>query len=311
MSDEYFQYGSIKVKRRQINEVTKFLIPKKRFFILENEYVEEILFCVQRQEETGEPWNILLVGEPGTGKSELINYLFAELNIPLVIIQGDGEQSVADLVGCVGYSEDKGGTIWQDGKIPWALRHRCSLLLDEINGILPDVLMKTHSMLDDRQILDLKEHVIEQEIDGRLVEIPETVAVPKETVCIGTMNPHDTGRHVGTKPLSPALESRFHLKIKVDYLSENSEIEMLVHETNIPKGEAKKIVTVANESRKAFRNQEISTPIDHRMTKAWARLALQFGLKRACHPTILNRLDEADYDVLRGVLLSYGIEKPV
>jgi hypothetical protein len=45
------------------------------------------------------------------------------------------------------------------------------------------------------------------------------------------------------------------------------------------------------------------------MTKSWARLAKKFGLVRACKPTILNRLDENDFDVLRGVLLSYGIEK--
>lgn len=310
MSD-YFEHGSIKVKRRKIDERTKFLIPEKRFYILENDYVEEILYAIQQQQEAGEPWNVLLVGEPGTGKSELITFLCAELNIPLMQIQGDGEQSVADLVGCVAFNEDKGGTVWQDGKIPFALRHKCGLLFDEINGILPDVLMKTHSMFDDRRILDLKEHIIEEEIDGRTVEIPEMVAVPNETVCFGTMNPHDTGRHVGTKPLSPALESRFHMKIEVDYLSPDNEVKMLEHRTGIKKADAKKIVKVAQESRKAFRNQEVSTPIDHRMTTSWARLSQKFGLSRACLPTILNRLDEADYDVLRGILMSYGIEKPV
>ena len=300
----------MKVKRRPIDERTRFLIPGKRFFILENEQVEEILYAIQRQQE-GEFWNILLVGEPGTGKSELLCYLCAELNIPLVQIQGDGEQSVADLVGCTGFNEERGGTIWQDGKLPFALRSRCSLLFDEINTILPDVLMKTHSMLDDRRTLDLKEHILEQEVDGKKIEIPESVSVPTETICFATMNPHDSGRHVGTKPLSPALESRFNMRIVVDYLSASNEIKMLIHETGATEDEAKKIVTVANESRKAFRNQEISIPIDHRMTKSWARLAKRFGLVRACKPTILNRLDENDFDVLRGVLLSYGIEKPV
>ncbi len=311
MSSEYFEYGAIKVRRRPIDERTKYLIPKKRFFILENDYIEEILWAISQQQEKGEAWNILLVGEPGTGKSELISHLCSELNIPLMEIQGDGEQSIADLVGCVSFNEEKGGTIWQDGKIPFALRHQCSILLDEINGCLPDVLMKTHSMLDDRRQLDLKEHIVEMDVNGITVEMPEVVPVPDESLFFGTMNPHDTGRHVGTKPLSPALESRFHLKVQIDYLSPDNEIKMLIQETGVEEKDAKAIVDVATNSRNAFRNQEVNTPIDHRMTKAWAKLSLQFGLQRGVKSTVLSRLDEADYDALRGVLMAYGIEQPV
>jgi MoxR-like ATPase len=308
MSD-YFEYKSIKVKRRKIIEETKFLIPKKRFFILENEQVEEILYGIQRHEED-EPWNMLLVGEPGCGKSEMVMYLCAELDIPLVIVQGDSEMSVSDLVGFNSYSEQKGGMFWQDGKIPYGLRNRCSFLFDELPGILPDVLMKTYSMLDDRRTLDLKEHITEREVDSKKIEIPEMVSVPPETIFFGTSNPWDTGRHTGLKGLSPALDSRFGLRINMGYLSAENETKMLVHETGITEEEAKKIVVVANESRKAFYNQEICSPICHRQTKAWAKLAKKFGLARACKTTILSRLDEQSQDVLRGVLLAYNLEKP-
>jgi cobaltochelatase CobS len=311
MSDEFFEHGKMKVKRFPIDEKTKFLIPKKRFFIVENEFIEQILWAIEEQRSGGEPCNFLLVGEPGTGKSELVMYLASELNIPLMQIQGDGEQSVADLVGCSGFDEDRGGTVWYDGKLPFGCRHKCSFLFDEINGILPDVLMKTHSMLDDRRALDLKEHIVVQEQDGQRLEIPEMVQVPQETIVFGTMNPHDTGRHVGTKPLSPALESRFQIRINVGYLSQSNEIKMLMHRTKIDKGTAEKIVEVANESRKAFRNQEMSIPLDHRMTISWARFATKFGIANSIQTTILSRLDEADYDALRGLLISYGIEKAI
>lgn len=309
MSSEYFQFGHIKIKRREIIKETAFLIPRKRSdYIPECPEIEEILWGIEEQEHSKEPWNILLIGEPGCGKSELIEWLCAELNIPIVLVQGDGEQSVADLVGYQMYREDKGGMLWEDGKIPFAARNKASILYDEINHVLPEVLSRTHSMLDRRRILDLKENKIEKEVNGKIVTMPEQIDVSELCHFFATMNPHDTGRHVGTKPLSPALESRFNIQIRMGYLKHDNEVKMLLQRTKCEEGDAEKIVEIANQSRDAFRNMEISKPIDHRMTLAWATLTTKFGLKRACRTTVLNKLHEDDTDALRGLLISIGVE---
>lgn len=306
---KYFEYGKIKVPVRDLDPRTQHLVPKKRFYISDGVDIEMILWAILEQEEKKEPWNILIVGEPGCGKSMLVNHLCSELNIPLVTIQGDGEQAVVDLIGHLMHRQDEGGTIWTDGDIPYAVRNKTSILYDEINHTLPEVLSRTHSMLDDRRVLDLKEHKVEVEIDGKTEKLPEKLPVPIETHFFATMNPFDTGRHVGTKPLSPALESRFALTIQLDYLPAAREIELLKEKTGIDDKSAKIITEVAGESRDAFRNQEVNTPIDHRMTLAWARLSILFGLKAAAYPTIINKLSESDRDAFRALLITHGIEK--
>lgn len=301
-------FGKISIPRRAPDPDTAFLIPKRcPSYIPECEEIEEILWAIQKQEETGEPWNVLLVGEPGCGKSILVEWLCAELNIPLVLIQGDGEQSVADLVGYQMYREDKGGMIWEDGKLPFAVRHGASLLYDEINHVLPEVLSRTHSMLDQRRVLDLKENKVEINTGSGSVMMPEQISVPATSHLFATMNPHDTGRHVGTKPLSPALESRFNIRVRMEYLSYGHEVKLLMDRTGCPRSDAEIIVEIANQSREAFKNMEISLPIDHRMSIAWASLVSDFGLKRACKTTILNKLHDEDLESLRGLLISAGV----
>ena len=307
MSD-LFQFGSIKIPRRNIDADTAFLIPKSSGYIPECEDIEEMLWGIQEQETKGEPWNTLIVGEPGCGKSALVEWICAEMRIPLILIQGDGEQAVADLIGYHMYREAEGGMSWEDGKLPFSVRRKASILYDEINHVLPEVLSRTHSMLDYRRVLDLKENKVKRDVNGGIILVPEQLNVDPLSHFWATMNPHDTGRHVGTKPLSPALESRFNIRVRMGYLSDTNEVKLLTNKTSCGKKDAEKIVEVANKSREAFRNMEISMPIDHRMTMAWAALVPQFGIKRACKTTIINKLHEDDMDALRGLLISLGIE---
>lgn len=290
---ECFAFNGLELPIRKTNSLTKHLIPAKREYFIEEkrqEDFEDIYDSVNEHE------NILLVGEPGCGKSEFVLWLAAELSIPVVQVQGDGEMSVVDMVGGFQFNEDKKGTYWVDGIIPTALRQRCWILFDEINMTLPEVLSRLHSMMDDRRHLDLK-------------EIGEILKRTDDTVIFGTMNPSEDGRHVGTKPLSPALWSRFNLIVNFDFLDPKNEIKLITGRTGVSEEDAKQMLTFATEARKGFRNNEVSEVVDTRMLLAWGKKTKKFGIRRGLKNTILSRLDSDSINVLRGVLIAYGIEE--
>lgn len=284
---KHLTIGNTTLPVRTVTEATKHLIPHKRDYVLENPFIDTVLDSVVCHE------NILIVGEPGCGKSDFVLWLAAELNIPLIMIQGDGEMSSTDLVGGFQYSD--GATRWEEGLISFALKNGCWILFDEINMVLPEILSRLHSMLDDRKQLDLR-------------EINQVVGVSDRTIVFSTMNEGDTGRHSGLKPLSPALRSRFQCKVKFEYLSAQAEIDLLMSRTDVDKPTATNLVVVANTIRKAWRKKEIDDPIDLRALLACAhKIKRGFSLEHAMVPTILNDMTEGSIQAVRAVLLAHGM----
>lgn len=279
------------VKVYNPSEEKSYLVPKKRHYILENPHIEEVIDAYNNNE------NVLIIGEPGCGKSQFVLYLHALANKPVRQLQGDGDMSVVDIIGGYQYDKERGGTYWVDGELTKAVREGDTILFDEINMALPEILSRIHPLLDERRHLELKEK-------------NEVVHAHPDFKFFATMNPSDTGRHAGTKPLSPALLDRFHCKVKFNYLSPEQEIKLLVKETGITEEDAKKITVVGNTIREGFRNQEISTPATTRQLLRWAKVSTKFGLARAIVTTVLNDLTEDDIEVMRGVLLSHGLIKP-
>ncbi|MBL8029270.1 MAG: AAA family ATPase [Fibrobacteres bacterium] len=266
-----------------IPKETDFTIPKGRereFEILSNSIL------------SGE--NILLRGEPGCGKSAYVLHLAAKHKVPVIQIQGDGDMGVVDIVGGFQYSSLKNGTYWIDGALSFALRNGCWVLFDEINMTLPEVLARLHSVLDHRRHLDLK-------------ETGESIIRSSGTAFIGTMNPDDFGVHSGTKPLSPALFSRFDIIMDFDYLSGNEEVKLLMKTSDISLKDAQTMVSIAEKSREARKNLEMSLSIDTRMLIAWSKKAVQYGLKDSARAVLVSRFSDADKAALRGILVGFGL----
>ncbi len=292
MDREYFEYRGIKLPIRRpcdIDEEVEHLVPEQGNYILENPYIPQILYGIQKSK------NILLVGEPGTGKSEFVLYLASMTNTPVIQVQSDGDMCVNDIVGGFLHKPDE-GTIWQDGVVTFGLKHKCWILYDEINTVLPEILARNHSLLDRRRHLDLR-------------EINQVVHRSPETVIWGTMNPFDDGRHVGTKPLSPAFKSRFNLLVPWGFLSPKSEARLLHTRTGLPREQTDIIINVATKAREAFDKDEMTEVIDTRMLLEWADQAKQFGLRDGAQCTILSRLDEVNIEALRAILIAFGVEK--
>ncbi len=141
-SDEYFIYGSQKLKKRELTGNP--LIPSGIYHVLEGGEPEMVIHALAEAE------SLMLIGDSGTGKSKLIQFLAQETNTPLMAPCGHGEMTVESLLGCM--TAANGSTVWQDGVLPEAMKRGYWFMLEEINAIDPGVGKILNELLDNWSI---------------------------------------------------------------------------------------------------------------------------------------------------------------
>lgn len=161
----------------------------------------------------------LLFGPTGVGKTSLILQIAARIGQPVVRLNFNGQVSVNDLVGSIGFSKD--GTIWNDGALPRAMRNGYWLVLDEFDFGTPDILSIFYPVLEAKPKLCLKEH------DGEIVPAHPRFRVFATGNSIGGDR---DGQYCGTQPLNVALLNRFTghgQAIKIEPMKARQEREVL------------------------------------------------------------------------------------
>lgn len=140
----------------------------------------------------------LIYGEPGCGKTALVEAAFGEDSGGLFTILGSGDTEVADLVG--GYVQTPAGNyVWEDGPLVKAAEAGATLLVDEIGLIDTKVLAVMYGLMDGR-----REYNVTANPDRGTVK-----AQPGFYVVAAT-NPNAPGVR-----LSEALLSRFLLQVEM------------------------------------------------------------------------------------------------
>ena len=199
---------------------------------------------------------VLIIGPKGTGKTSLVRDFAKNKNVNLESINFSLRTRESHLVGT---KTMKDGTVsFDEGLLIKSMREGNMLYLDEINSAEADVLLRLDEALDDRRQIVLKEST------GELVKAKDNWFV------IATINPLT---HSGTKELPPQILSRFPVRIRLEYPTEDIELEIVKkHVSGKHESEIIQAIKLANTLRQAAAVEELFYSPSLRETIAFGKL---------------------------------------
>lgn len=148
---------------------------------------------------------ILLLGEPGVGKTSVINHIGSILNIPVLRINLSEQTEMSDLTGS--YIPMGNSIKFVESELVEYLRNGHWIILDEINLCTQSVIEGLNSVLDHRKSLN---------VDGKQINIHPNARI------FGTMNPQN--KNNGRKQLPKSFMDRFVVINMGDYTKEDIKI---------------------------------------------------------------------------------------
>lgn len=236
---------------------------------------------------------VMVSGFHGTGKSTHIEQVAARLNWPCVRVNLDSHVSRIDLVGkdAIVLKDGKQVTEFKDGILPWAYQHNVALVFDEYDAGRPDVMFVIQRVLESSGRLTLldQSRVIRPHPAFRIFATANTVGLGDTT-----------GLYHGTQQINQAQMDRWSIVTTLNYLPHEQEVDIIaakVKSLDNPKGRetVSKMVRVADLTRSAFVNGDLSTVMSPRTVITWAENAEIFGdLAFAFRVTFLNKCDELE-----------------
>ncbi|MDB5483396.1 MAG: cobS [Caulobacteraceae bacterium] len=238
---------------------------------------------------------VMVQGLHGTGKSTHIEQVAARLNWPCVRINLDGHISRLDLVGkdAIVVRDDMQVTEFQEGIVPWALQRPVALIFDEYDAGRPDVMFVIQRVLEAQGKLTLldQNRVIRPNKYFRLFSTTNTIGLGDTT-----------GLYHGTQQINQGQMDRWSIVATLNYLAHDVEAEIVLAKApNYGKtAEGRRtiaaMVRVADMTRNAFMNGDISTVMSPRTVITWAQNAEIFAgdLGLAFRMTFLNKCDELE-----------------
>src|SRR5215469_2230650 len=237
---------------------------------------------------------VMIQGYHGTGKSTHIEQVAARLNWPMIRVNLDSHVSRIDLVGkdAIVLRDGKQVTEFREGMLPWALQRPILLTFDEYDAGRPDVMFVIQRVLEAGGRLTLldQNRVIRANPYFRLFSTTNTIGLGDTT-----------GLYHGTQQINQGQMDRWSIVTTLNYLSHDVEQEIVLAKTpewNTPDGKrtVAAMVRVADMTRNAFMNGDISTVMSPRTVLTWAQNATIFNgdVALAFRLTFLNKCDELE-----------------
>jgi cobaltochelatase CobS len=240
---------------------------------------------------------VLVTGYHGTGKSTHIEQIAARLNWPCVRVNLDSHISRIDLIGkdAIVIRDGMQVTEFRDGILPWALKNNIALCFDEYDAGRPDVMFVIQRVL---------------EVSGRLTLLDQNKVIRPHPAfrlfaTANTVGLGDTsGLYHGTQQINQGQMDRWSIVSTLNYLPHDNEVNIVaakVPDYRDDKGRAiiAKMVRVADMTRNAFINGDLSTVMSPRTVITWAENAEIFGdIGFAFRVTFVNKCDELEQAVV-------------
>ena len=240
---------------------------------------------------------VMIQGYHGTGKSTHIEQVAARLKWPCVRVNLDSHISRIDLIGkdAIKLKDGKQVTDFQEGILPWALRNPTAIVFDEYDAGRADVMFVIQRVL---------------EVDGKLTLLDQNQVInphpyfrlfaTANTVGLGDT----TGLYHGTQQINQGQMDRWSLVATLNYLSVDAETAIVLakcphYNTEAGRKTVKHMVTVADLTRTAFMNGDLSTVMSPRTVIAWAQNAEIFrNIGYAFRLSFLNKCDELERETV-------------
>ena len=240
---------------------------------------------------------VMVTGYHGTGKSTHIEQVASRLNWPCIRINLDSHISRIDLIGkdAIVLKDGKQITEFREGILPWAYQHNVALVFDEYDAGRPDVMFVIQRILESSGKLTLLDQskVIRPHPAFRLFATANTIGLGDTT-----------GLYHGTQQINQAQMDRWSIVTALNYLPHAQEANIVLaksksYETDKGRKIISNMVRVADLTRNAFMQGDLSTVMSPRTVMTWAQNAEIFGdVGFAFRLTFLNRCDELERSVV-------------
>ncbi|TRZ47902.1 MAG: hypothetical protein D4S01_11355 [Dehalococcoidia bacterium] len=228
--------------------------------------------------------NIWLHGGTGCGKSSLIEQICAIGKLPLMYCSFHEDVKPDQLFG--GFRLVDGNTVWQDGPVTKAYRDGLVLLLDEIDGLPPEIAFSLYAVTDHKPL-------VLAENDNEVIQPHPNFRV------VATGNTHgrgdESGMYSGTNVLNRAFLNRFRVWYKVEYPSRKI-YQRIIQNEGVSGEIANTLAQLASEINSSFANGTLTETFSLRDAREIAKIAfiLDGDIKQALKVTLMNRLSSIE-----------------
>lgn len=236
---------------------------------------------------------VMIQGYHGTGKSTHIEQVAARLNWPCIRVNLDSHISRIDLVGkdAIVLQDGKQVTEFREGILPYALQTNTALVFDEYDAGRPDVMFVIQRVL---------------EVSGRLTLLDQSKVIRPHPAfrlfsTTNTIGLGDTsGLYHGTQQINQGQMDRWSIVATLNYLPHDDEVRISlakVKSFNTDTGRVviSNMVRVADLTRNAFMNGDLSTVMSPRTVITWAENAEIFAdVGVAFRLSFVNKCDELE-----------------